>query len=532
VLTNLLLPAVPGVELREVFSGAESITLVMQMTRPTAPCPLCQRDSGHVHSHYQRHLADLPWAETPVQIQLRVRRFFCDNPACSRRIFVERLSPAIAPYARRTRRLAARLEMFGLTAGGEAGAFLARRSGMPASANTLLRLIRRRPADRAPTPRVVGVDDWAQRKRMRYGTILVDLEAHRPIELLPDREPASVAAWLCEHPGVEIVARDRSTEYARGIAAGAPQARQVADRWHVLSNVRETVHRMLQRHPADLRAAVRRVTATAGADSGTPGGPPGPSSTSPAASERERLYHAIRQLTGEGQSQRAIAQQLHVNRATIKKYLRAPEVPGDRRGPTSRLATGPYGDHLRRRWTAGVHNIRQLWRELQGLGYRGSYSSVWDVLRHFPRSVPSPAGSLPVETGAPLSARQASWLLVQPPEALTPTEEVQRAALLESCADAATAYPLVQAFGQMVRQKQADHLDTWLAQAESSRLPDLLHFAQGVRRDYAAVQAALSLPWSNGQTEGQVNRLKTIRRQMYGRGNFDLVRRRVLYQRE
>lgn len=534
----------PGVELREVLSDDQSITLVMIMSRPGALCPLCQKCSERIHSRYLRKIADTPWSGIPVKIRLRVRRFFCDNPNCSRRIFVERLAPAIAPYARRTRRLESLLEAFGLALGGEAGAPLARRSGMPTSPNSLLRLIRRAPEGAVATPRVLGVDDWAKRKRQTYGTILEDLEGHCPIDLLPDREPASLVTWLRDHPGVEIITRDRSNDYAQGANQGAPDARQVVDRWHLIGNWREAVQRLLERHPVQLRSAARRAAETQAAQKKTiqevtDSDSPEPKSDSPQnnedtprpPSEMEQWYTAIKDLEREGVSQRAIARRLHLSRTTVGKYLRSPEVPVRHPGPQSRSSVLPYLDYLKRRWDEGIREYMQLWKDLQGQGYRGSYSSVRRALTRFPRPIESAEVALRPEAIRPLSARQASWLLVQRPESLTPEQTVRQSALREMCADAAMAYPLSQSFGQMIRERQADQFDAWLEEAEASTLPDLRNFATSLRRDYAAVQAGLSLPWSNGQTEGQVNRLKAIRRQMYGRGNFDLVRRRVLYRR-
>ncbi len=533
----------PGVQLCEVLSDEKSITLVMLMTRPGAPCPVCQRSSERIHSRYTRKIADVPWSGVPVKLRLRVRRFFCDNPDCRRRIFAERLAPAIAPYARRTHRLEVLLEAFGLALGGEAGAPLARRSGMPTSPNSLLRLIRRTPEAPVHIPRVLGVDDWAKRKRQTYGTILVDLEQHCPIDLLADREADSLAKWLRDHPGVEIIARDRSNDYAQGAAQGAPQARQVADRWHLIGNWHEAVQRVLERHPAQLRSAARRaaetqavqpskvieLTNSESSEPRTDSAPTGEASQAP--SEAEIWYTDIKDLERQGVSQRGIARQLHLSRTTVSKYLRSPEVPVRHHGPQSRSSVLPYLDYLKRRWAEGAREYMQLWKELQGQGYRGSYSSVRRALTRFPRPQEPAGAPLRPEAIHPLSARQASWLLVQKPESLTSEQTVRRVALCEACADAATAYPLSQSFGRMIRERQADQFDAWLEEAKVSALPDLCNFAVGLRRDYAAVQAGLSLPWSNGQTEGQVNRLKAIRRQMYGRGNFDLVRRRVLYRR-
>ncbi|MCL4489707.1 MAG: ISL3 family transposase [Chloroflexi bacterium] len=400
------------------------------MTRSSAACPLCQKCSERIHCRYVRKIADVPWSGVPVKIRLRVRRFFCDNPDCSRRIFVERLSPAIAPYARRTHRLELLLEAFSLALGGEAGAPLAQRSGMPTSPNSLLRLIRRTSLAPVPTPHVLGVDDWAKRKRQSYGTILVDLEKHRPIDLLPDRTPEALAAWLREHPGVEIITRDRSHDYAQGSTQGAPQARQVADRWHLIGNCREVVQRVLERHPAQLRAAARRAAETQPAE---PPQVPEPANSLPVEaethsaqshqapqppSEMETWYAEIKALERQGVSQRVMARRLHLSRTTVRKYLRSSQVPVRHHGPQSRSTVLPYLDYLKQRWVGGVQEYMQLWKELQGQGYRGSYSSVRRALSRFPRSNEPTGSALRPEAIQPLSGRQASWLLVQKPESL------------------------------------------------------------------------------------------------------------------
>jgi transposase len=342
---------------------------------------------------------------------------------------------------------------------------------------------------------------------------------------------------------VEIITRDRSNDYAQGAAQGAPHARQVADRWHLIGNWREAVQRVLERHPAQLRSAALRAAETQTVQqsktlepiistSSEPKTDAAPTNDVPRPpSEMEIWYTEIKELERQGISQRAIARRLHFSRATVMKYLRSPEVPVRGHGPQSRSSVLPYLDYLKQRWGEGAREYMQLWKELQDQGYRGSYSSVRRALTHFPHSKESTDSSLRPEAIRPLSARQGSWLLVQKPESLTPEQTLRQVALCELCADAAIVYPLAQSFSQMIRERQADKLDAWLEEAEASTLPNLRNFATSLRRDYAAVRAGLSLPWSNGQTEGQVNRLKAIRRQMYGRGNFDLVRRRVLYRR-
>jgi len=515
-----------------------------------ASCPHCGAYSERVHSTYRRSLQDLPLQGVAVTLQVVVRRFRCGNEACSRTTFAEPISEIAARRAQRTQRLAATQTSVGLALGGVGGARLLRVLGEPTSASTLLRLARRAPVPKTPTPRVLGVDDWALRKGHTYGTILIDQERHRPVALLAGREASALTQWLQEHPGVEVITRDRAEAFAQGAAQGAPDAVQVADRWHLFKNASDALERVLQRHRTVMAQSAEAVSAPedkAAPEVSTPRevtpseAVPSEAPTSAKASlaaarqaARQTLYDDVQRLHAEGHSIYAISERLEVSRPTVRKYLRSPSCPQRAPRRTTIGTLSNMDSHLRARWAQGCHDAKVLWEELRGLGYGGSLRSVqrhvasWSAERRAGRGKrnPSPAPTL-APTSAP-SPRVARWWLILPAERLSADQRRFVHDLVSRSDAVRTARELVVEFGRVLRERDVRALRPWLDAAEACSHGELRELAAGLRRDLSAVEAAVTEPWSNGQTEGQVNKLKVLKRQCYGRAKLDLLERRFL----
>jgi transposase len=532
----------------EVDDTTAQITLRVQSTQTSAPCPLCATPARRIHSDYTRTLTDLSWAQYRVYLQLRVRKWFCRHRACRRRIFTERLPTVAAPWARRTLRLAQRLVALGMALGGKAGVRLGQQWDVAVSRHTLLRGLRRQPTPAFPTPRVLGVDDFALRKRQTYGTILVDLERRHPVELLPDRTAETVAQWLRAHPGVEVIARDRSSTYAEGARQGASEATQVADRFHVLQNLRETLDEVFTTHHHALdtvNAAARQqpVPLPDGTLAVPIPPPPIPAraeqQAAQRAAQRQARYEQVWTLHRQGWPSVAIAAQVGCSCRTIERYLHMPTWPmRQHRRHYGRSILNPYQAYILERWNAGCHTAIQLFHELQARGYAGSYRRVTAYVsrirqaqgippRRQGRRQPLPVVAEPV--AQPLTPRRATWLVLRREEKRTEAEAQQLAQLHAQSAAVAEAIDLAQDFALLVRQRQPTQLDPWLQRATTSTLEALQRFAQGLRDDYEAVKAGVTLPWSTSPVEGHINRLKMVKRQMFGRARLDLLRRRFVF---
>jgi transposase len=544
----------PGFEVQEIALTEAEITVTACATSKTAVCPACQRPSSRLHSFYTRTPRDLPISGQAVRLSLRVRRFRCQNQACQKRTFVEPLAEVVARSARQTNRLRTILKLFAIALSGQAGERLLKRLGMAVSGQTLLRLAKSIPTTAAKAPEILGVDDFAFRRGRTYGAILVDLQTHRPIDLLPERTAEALSLWLRSHPGVLVISRDRSTEFARGASDGAPEAIQVADRFHILQNLREACERALKRIHAELIERQKALGVAQAAPYKRRRSQTEIAASKVARLRRQARYEEVVALYKQGMSILGIADQLRMSRSTVRNFVYAGAFPERANVLRAKSLLDPYVPYLEQRLAQGCRNANQLWKELQQQRFRGDYKLVnrWMAPR---REKPGRKHSLrekdrlgltqeedagttkappakadadialsPVALEAP---RHLVWLLLKDPNSLD--QEQQRSLeLIRQHPGVETLYDLTRSFVKLMKERDFEAFDLWLTKGERCGLPDVETFTQGLQNDYEAVKSSLVLPYSNGPVEGQINRLKCVKRSMFGRGSFQLLRSRFL----
>lgn len=508
-----------------------------------AACPACGAWSSRVHSGYARHLADGPAFGRPVLIRLAVRRFLCRNPACPAVTFAEQVEGLTARYRRRSLPLLGLLAQIGLALAGRAGARLAAALGVAVHRTTLLCLVAALPETCvSAAPEVTGVDDFALRKGRVYGTVLVDVTTGKAIELLPDREAATLETWLAAHPGARVICRDRAGAYAEGARDGAPDAIQVADRWHLWHNLGEYVEKAVAAHRGCLTrpASVPGYGSAIPVSPGAPGQPAAGQATARAEPEglrdvcgRERRlvartrdrHAAVHALLAAGHSQRAAAGILGLSRNTVNRFAAAASADELLVKATSRESRlDRYKPYLRQRWNEGITTATVLHAELQARGWHGSVQAVERYVRPFRAMTAAP----PPGPVVPKTRQITRWLLTRP-ATLTEDERAQLASIQDACPHLNALAAHVRSFAEiMTRRRGQQELEGWLTAAEADDQPELHSFANGIRRDQHAVTAGLTLPYSSAAVEGNVTRIKMIKRQMYGRAGFALLRKRVI----
>jgi transposase len=512
-----------------------------------AACPDCGVASSARHSSYWRQLKDLPIQGRPVRLKLQVGRWRCRNLLCKRKIFCQRLSGITGKHAQETDRLTDILQSVGYALGGRAGERLGVRLGLRISDDTLLRRVKKaarlRPQSRAIP--VVGVDEWAWRKGYSgYGTMLVDLEQGMVADLLPDRSAAAFQKWLCKHPEVRMISRDRDSVYADGGYGGAPQAEQVADRFHLVQNLIKAVQTELEHRRQHLlipateflqKDAIAVLTSRQG------WGRPNLRQKEirrQRRQQKEELFRMVKGMQSQGMRAFEIVKVTGISRGRVDKWLRLAECP-----PQNKMAPRPgmaeaFREELQRLWDQGCQNGRKLLEEVRKLGYIGSYSGLVSLVsewREQKRTAEKASAVAPCEAGQTpavipmrhVSPQEAAAVLSKPKPMLN---ERQRKIVefLKQTPDFITMRHLVLSFRSILRRGTVATLKRWIKEAEKAGIAAISRFVGQLKRDQRAVENAVAYGWSNGPVEGHINRLKAVKRQMYGRAGFELLRSRIL----
>jgi Transposase and inactivated derivatives len=529
--TTPLFPLPENLEITSISETPEEVLVRVTSYRSTSLCPLCGTPSSTIHSYYRRQPRDLPCAGRPIRLLLTVKKFFCRETSCQRKIFTERLPDLIEVSSRLTKRLRSAVQEIGFATCGKGGERLSSKLGFPISDATLLWSLYLVPLPLIDQVEVIGIDDWSYRRGKRYGSIIVDLRTHKIIDLLPERTVESVVTWLEAHPEVGIVSRDRGGTYVDGATQGAPLATQVCDRWHLLKNLGEAIEAFLIRThirlPEMAKAAPTRERPLT-THSATPAQQ---GRTQARLLRKWKISQQIHELHEGGMSLRKIGEELGLARNTVRKYFRQPPeppLPTPRPLRTSKLDR--YEDYILTRLSQGCRNATHIYREITKLGYQGGQTNVRAYVAHLRKSAAD--GGTPAsrkERAQAVSPRALRWLLTRDRADLDQEEQAQLDQLLQVSSEVQVIHTLLHAFLNMVREHKHEQLRLWMEEASKSAIPELKSFVAGIERDYDAVKAALRLSWSQGPTEGKVNKLKTIKRMMYGRAGFSLLRQRLLH---
>ena len=514
---------------RQIISS-DGITLHLHGKRKTAQCPECFKRSDSVHSCRRRRIQHLPCSGHTLWLVFSVRHWYCRNPACSRKIFAESLAPFAGSHQQSSQALQNLQRQLGLIAGGEAGKRAATAAGLRCSADTLLRRVINTPETKQSGAPHVGIDEWAWHRGHHYGTLIVNLDTHRPLVLLPGRDQRTLATWFRKYPEIQVVSRDRSGVYATAAREGAPQARQVADRWHLLKNIGDEPERMMYRHIPLIRLVASELS---------PKKSPEPEPSVPAASLRrpERLKQQIRKkrhqrwtevmaLHNKGCSFREISRITGLSRVTVSRWVGSGTFPEMSTRPPKRGLLDPWREWLKEQRESGNYNASRIWREMVARGFTGSETIVRDAVAKWRKG-----WNPPVTTAVrlPSVSRVSRWLM---PWRITRDEENYASRFIslmcEKEPELKIAQQLALEFYRILKTQNKSQLSSWFTRVHESGSAEFRRVAAGMEADAAAICEAISSHWSNGVVEGHVNRLKMLKRQMYGRAGFELLRQRVM----
>ena len=536
MITQFILPSNVQLKADAVYSEPGVIYISASVYQSCSTCPICSKKSMRIHSRYSRMLLDLPISGHCARVNLKARKYFCDNQTCPRKVFTERFDHEIKPYYRRMLRSNDLLARMALELGGNTGATISRYVGIPVSSSTILRVVKKLEIQpKALTSGIIGIDDWAFKKGRTYGTVIVDLERREVIDLLPDREADTLSEWLKKHPEVRTVSRDRYGPYALGVKTGAPQASQVADRFHLLMNLGEATKRVFQSKGKELKEVFNLYNNPKKENS-----PVAPVeliqskeeteetgiSSANVSLDRQHKFEIVKELHNKGFSVRLIARTVKIQRITVRKYINMEQLT--KRESSNSTNLDAFINFLIQK-SNSHKTYRELYQTITNMGFNGKYSQFCYKMNHICKikslSRQRIISPVPIKTWSPT---RLSLMLYMEPDQLQGNDDHEFLKLLfEKCPEIKQMEQLVKDFKKLFQCKQDGLLKAWIEEAGKSEC-GLKNFAKNLSKDFEAVNNSVITPFSNGQVEGQVNRIKNIKRKMYGRASFQLLRKMVL----
>jgi transposase len=516
-----------GSEIFEVITAEKEdgkVLIYVRSKQSGSFCPNCNELSSRIHSYYTRRIMDLPMVGTQTWLILNARKFYCLNVNCIRKVFAERFSEHIVARKTVTKRVNEKLLKIASLMGGNGGVRICQLMNMPTSSSTLIRLIHQQPLEQSTVPKVLGIDDWAFKKGSRYGTIIVDLEKRKIIDLLPDRETVSVEGWLKAHPGVEIVSRDRYSNFANGVKNASPSIKHVADRWHLLKNLGDAMQKALDRNVVSLKAARQRKSIQAHNEI----------QLKPFVRKENEItengviakkFHQVKQMLLDGNSIKKIARDTGVTRITIRKWKSFDFLPPKRSSRMTNMHL--YDEAISKMLDENPWiETKEVLEKITEMGYNGSTTMCYENVRKLRGGkINNTANQLATVFWVP---PKASNLFYIDRRRLSKEEKLFINTLCTESKEIKRAAKLIRQFKTMLKKKDGSMLNAWIKNAISSNVKEIKGFAKGLLSDFEAIENGVKLPWSNGPVEGLVNKLKIIKRQMYGKASFELLRKRLV----
>ena len=535
----------PSFRIDNIEQNNTSINIFASIKSKRSQCPICGSFSTSVHDSYTRKLADLSAFQNSTTILLRTRKFKCKDSTCDRKVFSEQ-TPQTMRYSRRTARASSILDTLSIELTGKLGSLLSKQLLLPVSTSTVTRIAMKQKLPEVIQPIVLGVDDWAFRKGVNYGTILIDMETSRPIELLASRESSDLKGWLKKYPNVKIVTRDRASSYSSAINEVCPEALQVADRFHLLMNLSDALDKYFKSVQPGIRLLIKNKTeeiikmSASGTlcqdkeDLDSTSIAPTPEFEPINTDQRIDTFNKVKELQAEGISTRRISKILGISRNTVRSYILQESLPPRNRPRSTNIAS--FTKLILARLNTKGYKIKDIIDEILLLGFNGGRTQAYSNINTLKSECKiNNLSFTEVQQNAipfikPLSSRKLTkYIEVCIKDIPDPDERNYMETILENIPELRIVRKLVKTFKTMLKRGRGN-IRRWIDFIKRSKrkLAGLKTFANGLLRDIKAVENGIRLPWSNGAVEGHFNRIKSIKRQMYGRAGFELLRRKVI----